>query len=106
LYSKYLISAICLLGVSAAHAADPRACETTIATRLQQDAADRLLLDNPETIQLEAGRVEAQLGAEPGARLSGGIILRRADKLAGADPKPNPSSSRTTCASKTRRRRS
>jgi LPS-assembly protein len=85
LYSKYLISAICLLGVSAAHAADPRACETTIATRLQQDAADRLLLDNPETIQLEAGRVEAQLGAEPGARLSGGIILRRADKLAGAD---------------------
>jgi LPS-assembly protein len=85
LYSKYLISAICLLGVSAAHAADPRACETTIATRLQQDAADRLLLDNPETIQLEAGRVEAQLGDKPGARLSGGIVLRRADKLAGAD---------------------
>jgi LPS-assembly protein len=85
LYSKYLISAICLLGLSAAHAADPLACENSLATRLYRDAADRLPLDNPDTIQLEAGRVEARLGDEPAASLSGGIILRRADKLAGAD---------------------
>jgi LPS-assembly protein len=85
LYSKHLISAICLLGVSAAHAADPLACENTVATRLSQYAADKPPLDDPETIQLEAGRVEAQMGDDPGATLSGGIVLRRADKLAGAD---------------------
>lgn len=83
--SKYLISAICLLGVSSAHAADPLACENTIATQLSRDAADTLPLENPETIQLEAGRVEADLGDEPRATLSGGIVLRRADRLAGAD---------------------
>ena len=36
-------------------------------------------------MQLEAGSVEARMGEQPTASLSDGIVLRRADKLAGAD---------------------
>jgi LPS-assembly protein len=53
--------------------------------RLSDDAPKAVQLDDPETVQLEAGRVEAQLGENPTASLSGGIVLRRADRLAGAD---------------------
>ncbi len=42
-------------------------------------------LANPGTIQLEAGSVEAQIGPLPTATMSGGVLLRRDDKLAGAD---------------------
>ncbi len=42
-------------------------------------------LANPETIQLEAGSFEARLGALPTAIMTGGVLLRRDDKLAGAE---------------------
>jgi LPS-assembly protein len=74
LYSRYLITSICLLGLPAAQAADPLACENTLGLRLSEDA--------PQAIPLG---VEARLGESPTASLSGGIVLRRADKLAGAD---------------------
>ena len=41
--------------------------------------------DDPRAIQLEAGKIEAQLGALPTARMTGGVILRTDDKVAGAD---------------------
>jgi LPS-assembly protein len=85
LSSKHLITAICLFGLPAAQAAEPLACENTLSTRLTADAPAGVLLDNPDTVQLEAGRVEAQLGANPTASMTDGIVLRRADKLAGAD---------------------
>ena len=83
--SKQLITAICLFGLPAAQAAEPLACANTLSTRLAADAPAALLLDNPDAIQLEAGRVQAQLGDMPTASLTEGIVLRRADKLAGAD---------------------
>ncbi len=85
LSSRYLITPICLLGLSLAHADDPLVCENTLGIRLSEDAELATPLDDPDAIQLEAGRVEAQIGAQPAASLSGGILLRRADKLAGAD---------------------
>ena len=85
LYSRYLITSICLLGLPAAQAADPLACENTLGIRLSEDAPRAVPLDDPDAIELEAGRVEARLGESPTASLSGGIVLRRADKLAGAD---------------------
>ena len=85
LYFRYLITSICLLGLPAAHAADPLACENTLGTGLAEDAPKAVPLDDPDAIQLEAGGFEAQLGETPAAALSGGILLRRADKLAGAD---------------------
>jgi len=85
LISRYLITSIGLLGLSVAHAADPLVCENSLDTRLSDDAPRAVPLDDPDAVQLEAGRVEAQLGENPTASLSGGIVLRRADKLAGAD---------------------
>jgi len=38
-----------------------------------------------ETVTLEVGGIEAQLGPEPRASMSGGVLLRRGDELAGAD---------------------
>ncbi len=44
-----------------------------------------MVIDDANTVQLEAGHVEAQLGESPTAVMSGGVLLRRADKLVGAD---------------------
>jgi LPS-assembly protein len=85
LFSRFLITSIGLFGLSIAHAADPLVCENALGTRLFEDAPRAVPLDDPNAVQLEAGRVEAQLGENPTASLSGGIVLRRADKLAGAD---------------------
>jgi len=85
LFSRYLITSVCLFGLSVAHAADPLVCENTLDVRLSDDAPRAVPLDDPNAIQLEAGRMEAQLGEHPTASLSGGIVLRRGDKLAGAD---------------------
>ena len=69
-----------------AYGAEPLACKTSLA---QPRGAESLLangiLDNPATVQLEAGRIEAQLGDNPGANMTGGILLRRGDKAAAAD---------------------
>ena len=43
------------------------------------------VLDNPDIIQLEAGQFEAQLSDNPSASMTGGVLLRRGDKLAGAE---------------------
>ncbi len=40
---------------------------------------------DPNTLQLEVGSFEAKFGARPTAIMSGGVLLRRDDKLAGAD---------------------
>jgi len=54
----------------------------------------RLSVDSPlsefssgsdETIQLEAGALDARFGATPTASLTGGVLLRQGDKLARAD---------------------
>jgi LPS-assembly protein len=85
LLSRLLITSFCLVGLPAAYAADPLVCENELRTRLAENAPEALPLDDPATLQLEAGRVEARLGEQPSASLSGGILLRRADKLAGAE---------------------
>jgi len=88
LSSKPLISACLLLAALSAAAADPQSCQTSLLKPL---ATDLLLpvqvrpIDNPDTILLEAGNVEATLGALPTAIMSGGVLLRRGDKLARAD---------------------
>ena len=75
-----------LLAALPANAAEPQSCRTSLGDPL---TTDPLLLsgqlDDPETIQLEAGKIEATLGDSPAAMMSGGVILRRADKLAGAE---------------------
>ncbi len=84
--AKPLILACSLFAFTQAQADDPLSCGTSLGERLAEDF--RLgdgALANPDTVVLEAGSVEAQLGDDPTARMSGGVLLRRDDKLAGAD---------------------
>lgn len=42
-------------------------------------------MGDPDVIELQAGEFEAALGDNPTASMSGGVVLRRGDRLAGAD---------------------
>ncbi len=83
---KPLIIACSLLALTHAHGADELSCGTSLGQPLAADSPlRRVVLDNPETIQLEVGRFEAQVGDHPAASMTGGVLLRRDDKIAGAD---------------------
>ena len=84
--AKTLIPACLLLAIACAQASEDLSCQTTLGRPLAVDSPLReVVLDNPETIQLEAGALEAQLGEKPAASMTGGVLLRRDDKIAGAD---------------------
>ena len=86
LSAKPLIFACSLLAVTHAHAADELSCGTSLGEPLAVDSPLRtVVLANPETIQLEAGQFEAQIGDSPAASMTGGVLLRRDDKIAGAE---------------------
>ncbi len=75
-----------MLAALNAAAAEPISCQTSLYEPLSQDPfLPPTPLANPETIVLEAGSLEAQLGPLPTATMKGGVLLRRGDKLAGAD---------------------
>jgi len=42
-------------------------------------------LSSPETVVFEVGELDAQLGDEPTASMTGGVLLRQGNRLAGAD---------------------
>jgi len=58
--------------------------------RDQRPVADQSLLSqlgegNPDTIEFFAGEFDATFGQDPRANLTGGVVLRRGDRLAGAE---------------------
>ena len=84
--AKPLFLACSLLAAVSALAEEDLSCQTGLGRPLAIDSPLReIVLDNPQTIQLEAGRFEAQMGERPSATMSGGVLLRRDDKIAGAD---------------------
>jgi LPS-assembly protein len=86
LSAKPLILACSLLAVTHAHGEGELSCGVSLGGPLAVDSPLRaVVLDDPETIQLEAGQFEAQMGKNPSASMSGGVLLRRDDKIAGAD---------------------
>ena len=75
-----------MLGLPVAHAAEPLACQNTLNTQLTEREPQRDgPLPNEQSLELTAGEIEAQLGDQPTASMKGGVLLRRGDKLAGAD---------------------
>ena len=78
---------MCLLLAAVNAAADePLSCRTSLIEPLTANPFATLVpLADPNTIQLEAGNFEAQLGDLPTASMSGGVLLRRNDKLAAAE---------------------
>jgi LPS-assembly protein len=86
LSAKSLLPVFILLAVTPAHAADERSCQTSIGESLSVDSPFRTVItDNPETILFELGSFEMQLGDNPSASMTGGVLLRRDDKLAAAE---------------------
>ncbi len=75
-----------MLAATCAHAADELSCDTSIGRPLAVDSPLReVVLDDPGTIRLETGRLEALIGDSPTASMTGGVLLRRDDRIAGAD---------------------
>jgi LPS-assembly protein len=74
------------LVISTASAQDRPACESPSA---RESASGSLLelygVGDPDVIELLAGEFEAVLGEHPAASMSGGVVLRRGNRLAGAE---------------------
>lgn len=74
-----------LLAVGDARAQDV-ACRTQPEQQLASEFAEITESEgDPQVIEFEAGRVEAALGERPSASLTGGVLIRRGNRLAGAD---------------------
>ena len=75
-----------------AHGTEASSCEASLQpmsvdsplSTFSGNSFDSSLRDT-QTIQLEAGELTAQLNPEPSASMTGGVVLRQGDKLAGAD---------------------
>jgi LPS-assembly protein len=83
--AKYLIITGLWLAVPYAHAAEPDSCATSLDS-LNVDAlipANAALTET--TIVFEVGELEAHFGTDPTASMSGGVLLQRGDKQAGAE---------------------
>ena len=86
LFAKPLTVACTLLAVTHAYGADELSCRTSLGGPVGADTRLRTVIaDNPNTILFETGTFEMQLGESPTASMTGGVLLRRADKLAAAD---------------------
>ncbi len=83
--STRLIIAGALLVSPCAHAAEPDSCYAPVRPVDVENALPAIDLANPETVVFEVGELDAQLGAEPRASMTGGVLLRQGNKLAGAD---------------------
>lgn len=84
--SNRLIFVSCLLAASGASAAEPQACQNSLDTRLDEELqvpAEDGEIGGP--IELSAGEFEAKFGAAPYATMSGGVLLRQGERLAGAE---------------------
>ena len=66
-------------------AVEPEACYAPVEPIDVDKAMTTIDLDNPEAIFFEVGQLEAQLGESPTATMTGGVLLRQGDRLAGAD---------------------
>ena len=86
-----LIPAVALLGgltlaASPARAQVELACRNELPTQLDAPAQlSPVELEDDSKVELSAGSFEATFGPRPTAQMSGGVLLRRGDKLAGAD---------------------
>jgi len=75
-----------LLAAPSVYAQEDLVCEAPSVGSLSEAAESPVFGDaDGETVQFEAGRFEAELVPEPRAHMSGGVLVRRGDSLAGAD---------------------
>ena len=79
-------TALGLAAISEVRAAELPVCEAPPISELG-DYSGLTAVDfgDDETFSFEAGQVEAQFGVAPSAVLTGGVLVRRGNRLAGAD---------------------
>ncbi len=82
--NRVILLGLALAAASDSQAEDALACHAALNTRLTA-AAELAASADDLTIELYAGEFEASLGPPLTASASGGVLLRRGDKLAGAD---------------------
>ncbi|MDH3439219.1 MAG: LPS assembly protein LptD, partial [Gammaproteobacteria bacterium] len=82
-----IISCLILLLAHDATSAQERArCEIgKITARDGESLLARFGTGNPDVIEFQVGEFEAQFGDDPTASMSGGVLLRRGDRMAGAN---------------------
>ena len=83
--SKFLIIASSLLVLPNAQAAEPAFCGTALNRLSDEQQIPAPNLENPDAVVLEVGALEAEVNATPKASMTGGVLLRQGDKIAGAD---------------------
>lgn len=72
--------------ISPARAQDRLACESPSVRELAEGSLLELYgVGDPDVIELLAGEFEAVMGERPAASMSGGVVLRRGNRLAGAE---------------------
>jgi LPS-assembly protein len=85
-YSRIFLSLFLVLAISPAKAQNRAACESPSARELATDSLlEQYGVGNPDVVELQAGAIEAALGDNPTASMSGGVLLRRGNRLAGAE---------------------
>ncbi len=68
-----------------AHAAEPDACATSLQPLTVDSLFPATAAADETTIVFEVGELEARFGADPTVSMSGGVLLQRGNKQAGAD---------------------
>ena len=72
--------------ISPARTQERVACESPSARQLARGSLlQQFGVGDPDVIELQAGQFEIALGDNPAASMSGGVLLRSGDRLAGAD---------------------
>ena len=83
--SRYPILLLSVAAAITAQAQEPLVCDTGLGVDLDVAAPEAVDFADPNTIFFETGRFEADLKKPRRAALDGGIVLRRGEKLAGAE---------------------
>ena len=85
-YSHISLILLIVLVISPARAQDRAVCESPSARELARGSLlEQYGVGESDVIELQAGEIEAALGDQPTASMSGGVVLRRGNRLAGAE---------------------
>ncbi|MGH8167987.1 MAG: LPS-assembly protein LptD, partial [Woeseiaceae bacterium] len=84
-YSLSFAGLAFLLALSPARAQQPLVCEVEESHQLEEEAALAGLESRSETFEFEAGHFEGGVGDDPTMTMTGGVLVRRGERLAGAE---------------------
>jgi LPS-assembly protein len=84
-HPKFLIIAGALLALSQLRAAENDACQTSLDPLSMETLLMATPTTNDDTIEFQVGELDARFGTDPAAKMTGGVLLRKGTKVAGAD---------------------